>query len=70
MALDANFRPKTMKRTPAQVAAALLGSIGGKSGTGKAKARTSAQARAAVAARWAKRKSRLAEKKKGGKIRT
>ena len=32
--------------------AALLGSAGGKAGTGKAKARTSEQARAAVLARW------------------
>jgi hypothetical protein len=33
-------------------AAAALGSKGGKSGTGKAKARTSEQARAAAYARW------------------
>lgn len=37
-------------------AAQALGRLGGKAGTGKAKARTSAQARAAVNARWAKRK--------------
>lgn len=35
--------------------AAVMGAKGGKA-TGKAKARTSAQARAAVLARWAKRK--------------
>jgi hypothetical protein len=37
-------------------AAQILGRLGGKAGTGKAKARkvTSAQARAAVMARWAK----------------
>jgi len=35
-------------------AAVTLGRLGGKAGTGKAKARTSEQARAAVAARWAK----------------
>ena len=35
-------------------AAVSLGRLGGKAGTGKAKARTSEQARAAVAARWAK----------------
>ena len=33
-----------------------LGKLGGAAGTGKAKARTSEQARAAVAARWAKTK--------------
>jgi hypothetical protein len=37
-------------------AAQALGRLGGKAGTGNAKARTSAQARAAVAARWAKHK--------------
>jgi hypothetical protein len=35
-------------------AAQALGRLGGKAGTGKAKARTSEQARAAVNARWAK----------------
>ena len=40
----------TMKNKHAQA----LGRIGGKAGTGKAKARTSEQARAAVMARWAK----------------
>lgn len=35
--------------------AAALGSKGGKAGRGKAKARTSEQARAAAQARWAKR---------------
>jgi hypothetical protein len=35
-----------------------LGKLGGKAGTGKAKARTSEQARAAVNTRWAKRKKR------------
>ena len=35
-------------------AAQQLGRLGGKAGTGAAKARTSEQARAAVAARWAK----------------
>jgi hypothetical protein len=33
-------------------AAVLLGRLGGKAGTGKAKARTSEQARKAVAVRW------------------
>ena len=37
-------------------AAVALGKLGGKAGTGQAKARTSEQARAAVAARWAKTK--------------
>jgi hypothetical protein len=37
-------------------AAQSLGRLGGKAGTGAAKARTSEQARAAVAARWAKAK--------------
>ena len=37
-------------------AAQSLGRLGGKAGTGAAKARTSEQARAAVAARWAKTK--------------
>ena len=36
-------------------AAKTLGAKGGKSGRGKAKARTSEQARAAAQARWAKR---------------
>jgi hypothetical protein len=40
-------------KNPAAVA---LGRLGGKAGTGAAKARTSDQARAAVAARWAKTK--------------
>lgn len=40
-------------KNPAAVA---LGKLGGKAGTGAAKARTSEQARAAVAARWAKTK--------------
>lgn len=35
-------------------AAVALGRLGGKAGTGAVKARTSEQARAAVAARWAK----------------
>ncbi len=38
-------------KNPAAVA---LGRLGGKAGTGKAKARTSEQAKAAVNARWAK----------------
>jgi len=37
-------------------AAQSLGRLGGKAGTGAAKARTSEQARAAVLARWAKTK--------------
>jgi hypothetical protein len=37
-------------------AAQQLGRLGGKAGTGAAKARTSEQARAAVAARWTKTK--------------
>lgn len=41
------------RKNPAAVA---LGRLGGKAGTGSAKARTSEQARAAVLARWAKRK--------------
>ena len=40
-------------KNPAAVA---LGKLGGQAGTGAAKARTSEQARAAVAARWAKTK--------------
>lgn len=39
-------------KNPAAVA---LGRLGGKAGTGKAKARTEAQARAAVMVRWSKR---------------
>ena len=39
-------------------AAQTLGRLGGKAGTGSAKARTSEQARAAVAARWAKTKQK------------
>jgi len=41
-------------KNPAAVA---LGRLGGKAGRGRAKARTSEQARAAAQARWAKRKS-------------
>ena len=37
---------------------ASIGSRGGKAGTGKAKARTKAQARKAALARWAKRKAK------------
>jgi hypothetical protein len=40
-------------KNPAAVA---LGKLGGSAGTGAAKARTSEQARAAVAARWSKTK--------------
>ncbi len=36
-------------------AAVLLGSLGGKAGTGKAKARTSKQARLAALKRWSNR---------------
>jgi len=39
------------KKNPAAVA---LGRLGGKAGTGKAKARTTAQARYAVMVRWGK----------------
>jgi hypothetical protein len=35
---------------------ASIGSLGGKAGRGKSKARTSAQARKAALARWAKKK--------------
>jgi hypothetical protein len=45
--------PKCGYRIPAKKAAAMMGSKGGKA-TGKRKARTSEQARAAVMARWAK----------------
>jgi len=47
-------------------AAQTLGRLGGKAGTGKAKARTSKQARAAAFARWNKpgaRKSNQKQKK-------
>jgi hypothetical protein len=43
-------------KNPAAVA---LGALGGKAGTGQAKARPSEQARAAVAARWAKSKRKI-----------
>lgn len=42
-------------------AAAALGSKGGKAGTGKAKARTPEQARAAAQSRWDKRADKLAQ---------
>ncbi|MGD1090055.1 MAG: hypothetical protein ABR955_15230 [Verrucomicrobiota bacterium] len=45
-------------------AAQALGRLGGKAGTGKAKARTSEQARAAVMARWNKVKARKSRKVK------
>ena len=38
-------------------AAVILGRLGGKAGTGQAKARTTEQARAAAMARWGKKKS-------------
>jgi hypothetical protein len=44
---------KTQFKNPAAVA---LGRLGGKAGSGKAKARTREQARKAVNARWMKRK--------------
>ena len=44
-----------MKKNPHAVA---LGRKGGKAGTGKAKARTSEQARAAVMARWEKQRQK------------
>jgi len=47
-------------KNPAAVA---LGKLGGKAGTGEAKARTSEQARAAVAARWAKTKTKRKPKR-------
>ena len=40
--------------------AAALGRKGGKAGTGKAKARTTEQARAAASARWDKRRAEIA----------
>ena len=48
----------TPKKNPAAVS---LGRLGGAAGTGKAKARTSEQARAAVAARWAKYRAEVAK---------
>ena len=42
---------KIKRKNPAAVA---LGRLGGKAGTGKAKARTSEQARRAVMVRWGK----------------
>lgn len=47
-----------MKSKPKNPAAVSLGRAGGKAGTGKAKARSSAQARAAVMARWEKQKKK------------
>jgi hypothetical protein len=44
-------------------AAQALGRLGGKAGTGKSKARTSEQARAAVMARWSKPGARKLAKK-------
>ena len=40
-----------------------LGKLGGKAGTGPAKARTSGQARKAALARWGKRRSKAREKR-------
>jgi hypothetical protein len=45
-------------------AAQQLGRLGGKAGTGKAKARTNAQARAAVMSRWNKAKASKVVKQK------
>ena len=42
----------------AQAHAQALGKLGGKAGTGNAKARSSEQSRAAVMARWSKHKKR------------
>jgi hypothetical protein len=44
-------------------AAQILGRMGGKAGTGKSKARTSEQARAAVLARWNKARARKTAQK-------
>ena len=41
-------------------AAVMLGRLGGKAGTGKSKARTSEQARAASLVRWAKFRAEVA----------
>ena len=52
--------PKKNQPSPAQIREVLrfLASRGGKAGTGKAKARSSEQARAAVNARWAKARAK------------
>lgn len=52
-------------KNPAAVA---LGRLGGKAGTGPAKARTSAQARAAVRVRWAKRKPKRMPRRSNDKL--
>ena len=52
-------------KNPAAVA---LGKLGGKAGTGKAKARTSEQARAAVRVRWAKRKPKRVPRRSNTKL--
>ncbi len=46
------FKAVPYRKNPAAV---LLGSLGGKAGTGKAKARTKAQCRAAALKRWRKK---------------
>jgi len=48
------------KKNPAAVS---LGRLGGLAGTGKAKARTTAQARAAANARWAKHRANNSSKR-------
>lgn len=50
-------------------AAVALGKLGGKAGTGAAKARTSEQARAAVQARWAKRRPKRIARRSNAKLR-
>ena len=49
-----------MTNPPKNPAAVSLGRLGGKAGSGPAKARTKAQATAAVQSRWAKHRARLA----------
>jgi hypothetical protein len=52
-------------REAAELAHAAAGRRGGQRGVGTVKARTSEQARAAVAARWARAKAKLSKRKPG-----
>ncbi len=56
-----------MKTPKKNEAAAALGAKGGAAGRGLAKARTSEQARAAIAARWAKYRAAQAAKAEAGR---
>lgn len=54
--IASELRNRKLESIVKNLSAVTLGRLGGAAGRGKSKARTSEQARAAVNARWAKRK--------------